>query len=45
MSTTIIIHDDRVEILQEGYNIIRKTVYHEGLVDISKSLLKKLEEE
>lgn len=45
MSKTIIIHDDRVEILREGYNLIEKTVYHEGLVEISKSLLKKLEEE
>ena len=34
MSKTIILHDDRLEILEEGYNIIEKTIYDETLVEI-----------
>lgn len=45
MSTTIIIHDDRIEILEPGYNIIEKTVYDERWVEIAKSLLEKLEQD
>lgn len=43
MSKTIYIHEDRVDILRDG--IIEKTIYNEQLVELTKSLLKKLEDE
>jgi hypothetical protein len=30
MSKTIIVHDDRIDILKDGYNIIERTVYLNG---------------
>lgn len=39
---TIIIHDDYVEVLQEGYNIIERTVYEDESVIKANKLLKEL---
>lgn len=30
MSKTIVIHDDRIDILKDGYNIIERTIYLNG---------------
>lgn len=34
MSKTIIIHDDRIEVLRPGYNIIDKTFYSDNAAAI-----------
>jgi len=39
MSKTIIIKDDSIEILQDGYNIIERTVYNNELVKQAQELL------
>lgn len=45
MATTIIIHDDRVEVLRDGYNIIEKTIYEPELVGLAHTLVSELENE
>lgn len=42
MKTTIIIHDDYVEILKDGYNIIERRVYEDELVIKANELVKQL---
>lgn len=34
MRKTIIIQDDRIDILKDGYNIIEKTIYGENIPEI-----------
>ena len=41
--TTIIIHDDYIDILKEGYNIIERTVYDDELVLKANELVKELQ--
>lgn len=43
MKKTIIIHDDYVEVLKDGYNIIERTVYDDELVIKANKLVKELE--
>jgi len=42
MRTTIIVHDDYVDILKDGYNIIERTVYEDELVIKANKLVKLL---
>jgi hypothetical protein len=42
--TRIIIHDDYVEVLQDGYNIIEHTVYDDEVVARANELLNELKE-
>lgn len=46
MSKTIIIHDDRIDILKDGYNIIERTVYLNGqdLLRLLEQLIEEMEE-
>lgn len=46
MSKTIIIHDDRIDMLKDGYNIIERTVYLDGssLPKLLEQLIKEMEE-
>lgn len=46
MSKTIIIHDDRIDILKDGYNIIERTVYLNGqdLLRLLEQLIEEKEE-
>lgn len=46
MSKTIIIHDDRIDILKDGYNIIERTVYLNGqdLPKLLEQLIEEMEE-
>jgi hypothetical protein len=45
MKKTIIIHDDFIEVLQDGYNIIDKTVYDDEVVALGRKLVKAINEE
>jgi len=45
MSKTIIIHEDRIEVLREGYNLIEYTVYDPEILIASKALATELEGE
>jgi hypothetical protein len=40
--TTIIVHDDYIDVLKEGYNIIERTVYDDELVIKANKLVKQL---
>ncbi len=42
--TTINIHDDYIEVLKDGYNIIDKTVYDAAIVYRARTLLKMMEQ-
>lgn len=46
MNKTIIIHDDRIDILKDGYNIIERTVYLNGqdLLRLLEQLIEEMEE-
>lgn len=46
MSKTIIIHDDRIDILKDGYNMIERTVYLNGqdLLRLLEQLIEEMEE-
>lgn len=46
MSKTIIVHDDRIDILKDGYNIIERTVYLNGqdLLRLLEQLIEEMEE-
>lgn len=46
MSKTIVIHDDRIDILKDDYNIIERTVYLNGqdLPKLLEQLIKEMEE-
>ena len=46
MSKTIIVHDDRIDILKDGYNIIERTVYLNGqdLLRLLEQLIEETEE-
>jgi hypothetical protein len=39
MQKTIIVHDDYVEVLKDGYNIIERTVYDDELVIKAQKLV------
>jgi hypothetical protein len=45
MGKTIVIHDDRIEVLEEGYNIIEKIVYDDELVIPANKLLRRISRE
>jgi hypothetical protein len=45
MSKTIIIHDDFIEVLQDGYNIIERTIYDDAIVPQASKLVKELNNE
>ena len=44
MKKTIIIHDDFIEVLRDGYNIIENTIYDDEVVASAKELVKTIEE-
>lgn len=44
MKKTIIVHDDFIEVLKDGYNIIDKTVYDDEIVIQARKLLRMLGE-
>ena len=41
--TTIIVHNDYIEILKQGYNIIERTAYDDELVVKANKLVKELQ--
>lgn len=41
--TTIIVHDDYIDILKEGYNIIERTAYDDELALKANELVKELQ--
>lgn len=43
MKKTIIIHDDYIDVLIDGYNIIDKTVYDDEIIIQAKKLLRMLQ--
>lgn len=45
MAKTIIIHDDYIEVLKDGHNIIEKTIYDFDLVLLANNLVKYIEGE
>ena len=45
MKTRIIIEDDFIDILRDGYNIIERTVYDEEIVKQAHELLSAMETE
>lgn len=45
MKKTIIVHDDYVEILKDGYNIIEHTEYDNNIVLLANQLVTELEEQ
>jgi chaperonin cofactor prefoldin len=45
MKKTIIIHDDFVEVLQDGYNIIENTVYDAEVIEQAKKVLELIGED
>lgn len=45
MKKTIIIHDDFIEVLQDGYNIIEQTIYDNNIVLLAKQLLTEIKGE
>ena len=42
MNVTIIVTDDRVDVLKDGYNIIERSVYDDELVIKAHKLVKQL---
>lgn len=42
MSKRIVIYDDYVEVLEDGYNIVERTVYDDELVKQANELVKQL---
>lgn len=45
MKTTIVIHEDFIDVLMDGYNIIERTIYDEKFVTMASELRKELNEE
>lgn len=45
MKKHIIIQDDFIDILRDGYNIIEHTVYDEAIIEKAKELLALMEEQ
>lgn len=45
MKKTIIIHDDYLEVLQDGYNIVDRTVYDNEIVLLAQQLLTEIKGE
>lgn len=44
MKKTIIIHDDYIEVLKDGYNIIEQTIYDNDTVLLANQLVTEIKE-
>jgi hypothetical protein len=44
MKKTVIVHDDYIEVLKDGYNIIENTIYDVDLVAKFNKLVKDLQQ-
>lgn len=45
MKKTLIIHDDHVDVLKDGYNIIERTIYDDSFITQANELVKELNDE
>jgi len=45
MKKTLIVHDDHVDVLKDGYNIIERTIYDDSFITQANELVKELNDE